>query len=270
MILIGAETAFDVLVSCVNAHLAGHTFEDFITRWVAAYNAGRVHDVCIRRKLLDLAASSYRWQRFSDGRAIRIGYDLATTAKRLAGISLSKPTKETAATHRAPALRRGRWRAPVEQWPPGFREYAEEDATATLASFLAQEKWRGASRANGSPSSGRSMLRSGPSSPPTAAPMSCPILPRCAAPDATRPLAESHVRRGPAHRCARGADLQASRRDGGTLRSAKSFALRISPPTLRCWRSAAASTSATLKRMRAEGNVYKGNAAWRELQGGAR
>jgi hypothetical protein len=138
---VGAETSFDVLISCVNASLAGLTFEDMITKWVAAYNAGRVHDVCVRQKLLDLAAGSYRWQRFSDGRAIRIGYDLATTAKRLTGRALSKPTKEDAATH--PRLRYATVDGvPVEQWPPGFREYAEEDAVAALETYLAQEKWR--------------------------------------------------------------------------------------------------------------------------------
>ncbi len=135
--IVGAETAFDVLVSCVNSD----DFDGWISRWVDAYNAGRVHDVLIRQKLLDLAAGCYRWLTFSDGRRLRIGYDLATVAKRQAGITLSKPTKEDMATH--PRLRYATVDGlPISHWPANFVEYAREDAIATMVAWLAQEAWR--------------------------------------------------------------------------------------------------------------------------------
>jgi hypothetical protein len=138
--IIGAETAFDVLISCVSSG----DFDALIARWVEAYDAGRVHDVSVRQKLLDLAAGSYRWLRFSDGKSLRIGYDLATVAKRQAGIILSKPTKDDAATH--PRLRYATLDGiPISDWPVNAVEYAREDATATMATWLAQEEWRDSS-----------------------------------------------------------------------------------------------------------------------------
>jgi hypothetical protein len=139
--IVGAETAFDVMVSCVSSP----DFDAWIARWVEAYDAGRVHDVCVRQKLLDLAIGWYRWHRFSDGQVIRVGYSLADVARDQCGIELSKPTKETIATH---------WRlryaeldgVPIAEWPVEAVEYAREDATATLAAFLAQENWRETSR----------------------------------------------------------------------------------------------------------------------------
>lgn len=135
--IVGAETSFDVLVSCVNSN----DFDTWIARWVAAYREGRVHDVCIRQKLLDLAAGSYRWLTFSDGRRLRIGYDLATVSKRQTGRLLVKPTKETESTH---------WRlryalldgVPICDWPSEAVEYAREDSLATIEDWLAQQAWR--------------------------------------------------------------------------------------------------------------------------------
>ena len=142
-IMVGAETAFDVLVASINAESMpdGGTFDEWITLWVEAYEAGRVHDVCIRQKLLDLADGSYRWETHSDGRRFRIGYDLATVSRRQTGRLLSKPTKETEATH---------WRlryslldgVPMSAWPEAAYTYALEDAVATLEDYYAQEDWR--------------------------------------------------------------------------------------------------------------------------------
>lgn len=135
--LVGAETAFDVLVSCVSSD----DFDSWIARWVAAYDENRVHDVNLRQKMLDLAAGSYRWETHSDGRRFRIGYDLATTAKRQTGILLSKPTKETAATH--PRLRYAEVDGiPICDWPTDFIEYAREDSVATIETFHEQEAWQ--------------------------------------------------------------------------------------------------------------------------------
>jgi hypothetical protein len=134
--LVGAETAFDVLISCVNSG----DFDSWIARWVKAYDAGRVHDVNLRCKMLDLAAGEYRWITHSDGRRQRIGYDLGTTAKRWTGRLLSKPTKETAATH--PRLRYAEVDGvPIRDWPTDFIEYAREDSVATIETFHQQEGW---------------------------------------------------------------------------------------------------------------------------------
>jgi hypothetical protein len=135
--LVGAETAFDSLLSCVSSD----DFDAWIARWVAAYNAGRVHDVLIRQKLLDLAAGTYRWHTYSDGKRRRIGYDLATTAERTVNIRLDKPTKENRDVH--PRLRYAEYDGvPIAEWPANFVEYAREDATATMAVYLWQESYQ--------------------------------------------------------------------------------------------------------------------------------
>jgi hypothetical protein len=135
--LVGAETAFDVFVSCVSSA----DFDAWIARWVAAYDEGRVFDVNLRQKMLDLAAGSYRWITHSDGRRLRIGYDLATTSKRATGRLLSKPTKETQATH--PRLRYAEVDGvPIADWPEDFIEYAREDSVATIENFIVQQNWR--------------------------------------------------------------------------------------------------------------------------------
>ncbi len=135
--LVGAETAFDVMVSCV----ASDDFDRWIARWVKAYDEHRVHDVLVRQKLLHLAAGTYRWERHSNGKAFRIKYGLDTVSRQLTARELSKPTKETAATH--PRLRYAEVDGvPIRDWPVDFVEYAREDAVATIEDFFEQENWR--------------------------------------------------------------------------------------------------------------------------------
>jgi hypothetical protein len=135
--LIGANTAFDSLVSVVKA-------EDFmrvLRLWVAALEAGRVHDVLIRQQLLDLAAGCYRYERRDDGKPIYHRYNLASVAKRTAGRELSKPENEEDTDHWR--LRFGELDGlPIEQYPKEAYDYALEDAIATAESFVAQEVLR--------------------------------------------------------------------------------------------------------------------------------
>lgn len=135
--MVGAETAFDVFVACINAErFSIQEFDELIGEWTAAYEEGRVHDVSIRQKLLDLANGSYRWLRFSDGRALRIAYDLATCAKRNTDLELDKSGDTWRLKY---ALLDG---VPIDQWPAEAVDYALLDAVATLETYLAQCEWR--------------------------------------------------------------------------------------------------------------------------------
>ncbi len=131
-ILVGSETAFDVLI-----HAKWHDDpHGALARWADAYEAGCVHDVSVRQKLLDLAAGCYRWITHSDGRRVRVGYDLATTARRNAGMVLDK----SGDTYRMRYAELDG--VPFERWPDAAIDYALLDAEATLCAFEAQACWR--------------------------------------------------------------------------------------------------------------------------------
>lgn len=131
--IIGAETAFDVLVSCV---YSGDERTEWLGAWVKAYDEGRVHDVLVRQKELNLAVGRLDWHRHSDGRSVRIGKDLSRACLDLLGEALDK-SEDT-------------WRLryaeldgiPIAQWPAEAVEYSRLDAVATMQCFLAQENWR--------------------------------------------------------------------------------------------------------------------------------
>jgi len=131
--IIGAETAFDVLVACV---YSGEEYDTWIAAWVEAYDAGRVHDVLVRQKLLNLSVGRLDWHRHSDGRTVRVGKDLSSAAFDMLGERLDK-SEDT-------------WRlryseldgVPLSKWPPEAIEYARLDATATLDIFIKQENWQ--------------------------------------------------------------------------------------------------------------------------------
>lgn len=132
---VGHETAYDVLVAVENAPLIDVEPEDMLERWIAAYDAGRVHDTAIRQKLLDLARGRYRWHRHPNGSATRINYDLGTTSRRNGGPDIDKGDE---------------WRTkyatldgvPLNRWPADALGYAEKDAIATIWAFENQADWR--------------------------------------------------------------------------------------------------------------------------------
>jgi hypothetical protein len=139
--LIGANTAFDSLVSIVSGAKGGEEAERRILRaWVDAYEAGRVHDVFVRQKLLDLAAGCYRYEELPNGRWLTHKYNLADLAWRHRRRRLSKPEKDDQDHWR---LRFGELEGlPIASYPPEAYAYALEDAIATAEVFIDQERIR--------------------------------------------------------------------------------------------------------------------------------
>lgn len=141
-ILIGANTAFDVHVSVYAAEAvecalpAGLPTDCWFALWDKAYSEGRVRDVLVRARLLNLAAGRFKFHRHSDGRAVRVAHDLAGVAHDTLGIRLDKFADT--------------WRlryseldgVPFDKWPKEALSYAIRDAEITGMVFEAQENWR--------------------------------------------------------------------------------------------------------------------------------
>lgn len=129
---IGAETAFDVLVSVEH-----HRDPDrMIAKWVQAYSAGRVRDVLIRKRLLDLAVGRFKFHTFSDGNTIKVTHDLAAAAWDTLGVRLAKG--EDTWRLRYAELEH----VPLERWPQEARDYALLDAEISGQIFEAQQDWK--------------------------------------------------------------------------------------------------------------------------------
>lgn len=103
-----------------------------------AYDQGRIHDVKLREQLLDIRNGTFKFEEYEDdtGETSRrpIGYSLGEIAKRRLGMVLNKGEDS--------------WRlrynelhsVPISDWPEQAREYAVDDAIATLKVFYAQER----------------------------------------------------------------------------------------------------------------------------------
>jgi len=124
-LLVGAQTAFDLLVSVYNDAQP----EALMRQWVNAVESGLVLDVLIRQPLLDAANDQWRGK-----------YSLDTVGQ----------------LHGHPALnKKNPWRlkfgeldgVPIANYPPEAYNYALEDAVATAVAFIGQER----QRQNGSP-----------------------------------------------------------------------------------------------------------------------
>jgi hypothetical protein len=139
--LVGANTAFDALVSVTTVASQGGDWKRLLKAWVEAYEQGRVRDVFVRQKLLDIAAFGDRYEERSDGSWVTHGYNLQQLSKRLTGRQLSKPEGEDDSDH---------WRlrfselegVPVDQYPKAAYDYALEDAVATAENYIVQERER--------------------------------------------------------------------------------------------------------------------------------
>jgi len=123
ILFVGANVAFDMAVAC-------EAYPELRPAIFEAYNADRVTDVQIRQRLLDIAGGVYKGRIVGNGVWIPYRYDLATLAKRCAGIELQKDE----------------WRlsygefigVPLEKWP----EHAlvvQARARETLAEL--EEEW---------------------------------------------------------------------------------------------------------------------------------
>jgi DNA polymerase-1 len=118
-IFVGANTAFDfgVLVQ---------QYPDYTSLVWQAYEEGRVEDVLLRHKLIDIADGTHR--RF---RASRGGYSLAGVVKRTFGVDMEKDEWR---------LKYSQLRdKPVSEWPQGAVDYAIYDAVATLGLYQVQQ-----------------------------------------------------------------------------------------------------------------------------------
>lgn len=97
-----------------------------------ALDAGTIHDIQTREKLLDLARGTFRFEEDADGKIRAKGYSLAGIAQRRLGRKLDKDTWR---------LRyHDLWNVPLDQWPQGAKDYAADDAISTLEIFHAQEE----------------------------------------------------------------------------------------------------------------------------------
>jgi DNA polymerase I-like protein with 3'-5' exonuclease and polymerase domains len=120
--IIGANTSYD-------ARCTMRTFPELAPLWWQAYAAGRVEDVQIREKLLDIATGQHKFLKESRG------YSLAALAKALLNVDLEKTTWRTSFD----ALDD----LPLDKWPPGARDYATTDASILLPIWHSQEERAG-------------------------------------------------------------------------------------------------------------------------------
>lgn len=125
--VIGANTAYDMGVMLAHDPELGERI------W-SLYDRGLVRDVIMRQKMIDIARGCYGgFRRGEDGKAYKIGYSLAELMKRHTGQELSKG----ADTWR---LRYSElYEVPLYQWPKEAKQYAEDDAVATMAVYQSQE-----------------------------------------------------------------------------------------------------------------------------------
>lgn len=97
-----------------------------------ALDDGRIHDVQTREKLLDLARGTFRFEEDEDGKIRAKGYDLASLAWRRLKWKLEKDQYR---------LRyHDLWDVKLKDWPQGAKDYATNDAIATLKVFEKQEQ----------------------------------------------------------------------------------------------------------------------------------
>jgi hypothetical protein len=132
--IIGANTAFDSLVSVVNAP----EYMRLLRSWVARLEGGLVHDVLVREKLLRMAAGNFKWDELPGGKFAAALYNLAAICWSRCRIKLSKPTGKHDVDH---------WRlrfgeldgVPIESYPNEAYDYSLDDSTGAGAVFIAQE-----------------------------------------------------------------------------------------------------------------------------------
>ncbi len=125
---VGANTAFDVLVSVVTHPDPGVMLD----LWIAAYEDDRVHDVLIRQKLLDLAAGRYRYELLPDGRWRNHSYALDDVVARHSRRRLDKTNPWRLRFAELAHL-------PINEYPREAYDYSLDDAIGTGEAFDAQE-----------------------------------------------------------------------------------------------------------------------------------
>ncbi len=162
VVLVGHNVAYDLAV-------VGECFPHLVPLIFAAYEADRVTDTKVRQQLLDIAAGCYRGRFGDHGKWLKYEYTLEALARRCAGMQLqkdawrlsygefldvpltgwvdrAKDVQKRAATRLTELGAAGDkkeiegLRAMVESPPEQCLRYCLDDARATLAVYLAQEK----------------------------------------------------------------------------------------------------------------------------------
>lgn len=139
--IIGANTAFDSLVSVVNSS----EYMRLLRGWAAGLEAGRVHDVLVREKLLRNAAGIFKWDELPGGKFVAALYNLAALCWSHCRRKLSKPTGKHDVDH---------WRlrfgeldgVPIAQYPDEAYDYSLEDSIGAGEVFISQEVMRRSDR----------------------------------------------------------------------------------------------------------------------------
>lgn len=117
--MVGANTAFDVMVAQVNAPDVGAATR----RWIDVYRAARVTDVLLRQRLLDGAVDKHR----------RLHkHSLASVYKHWSGRTLAKNETIRLGFDKLDGV-------PVSQYPREYYDYSLSDAIATAWVFICQE-----------------------------------------------------------------------------------------------------------------------------------
>ncbi len=130
--LVLANSPFDMAVFAAK-------WPHLIPKIFAAYDDGRIADVLIRQKLIDIAAGCYRGYFNEHGVWVSWGkspYSLDAISQRLLGVTLDKADDG--------------WRlryselhdVPLGRWPDRARDYALTDAVSTLFAYEVQEAYR--------------------------------------------------------------------------------------------------------------------------------
>jgi len=102
----------------------------------AAYEDGRIRDVLIRQKLLDIAAGCYGGYFDNGGKWVQFGYSLGALASRILAMTLDKGADSW-------RLRYGElYDVPFDEWPEPAIEYPRKDAVAPLLIYDEQEPFR--------------------------------------------------------------------------------------------------------------------------------
>ena len=140
-VMVGHNVAYDWCVIAAQ-------WPDFLPRIFDAYDADRVTDTMYRQKLLDIAAGHYKYRPSASqpGRMIPTRHSLDACFHRATGGKLNKPPTAAEIEDGVPDTswqkRYGQLREiPVHLWEPEARDYALEDAAATMAVYRAQEEY---------------------------------------------------------------------------------------------------------------------------------
>lgn len=114
--------------------VAGVQFPKLMPLIFDALEAGLIHDVLLRQKLLDIAYGRYRGYWTKSGHFVQHFYSLDALSKRFLKLKLEKD---------------GGWRLryaelrdlPCEEWPEAAKEYAIKDAVCTLGVHVCQDQY---------------------------------------------------------------------------------------------------------------------------------